>query len=119
MLLDKGADVTIIDDYGCTALFWTACRDHKDIVETMLARGADVNAKIDSRFPVPQYDGIAGYTPLHAACGKGHKAVVEVLIAHGADINAKAKNGQTPMSCAKKGPHEQVVELLRKHGAKE
>jgi cytohesin len=118
MLLDKGADVTIRSGNGRTALFWAACRDNKDIVETMLAKGADVNAKGHFRFPTGDgYD--EGLIPLHAACGNGHKAVVEVLIAHGADVNAKTKNGQTPMSRAKKGSHEQIVELLRKHGAKE
>jgi ankyrin repeat protein len=118
MLLDKGADITIRDDFGCTALFWAALGGHKDIVETMLAKGADVNAK--SGVFLPSW-GISdeGWTPLHGACARWHKTVVEVLIANGADINAKTRNGKTPMSLAKERGHEQVVELLRKHRAKE
>jgi len=119
MLLDKGADVTISSVFGVTALHLAAFRGSK-CVETILAKGADVNAKTGVHPGVDPSD--EGWTPLHWACrgfGAETKAVVEVLISHGADINAKTKKGETPMSQAKAEGHEQIVELLRKHGAKE
>ncbi len=45
MLLDEGADITIRDDFGRTALYWAAVAGYIDTVETVLAMGADVNAK--------------------------------------------------------------------------
>jgi ankyrin repeat protein len=115
MLLDKGADVTIGDHCGRTALLLAAAKDQKDIVEMILAKGADVNAKSDFSLDV----GIEDETALHEACLLGRAAAAEVLIAHGADVNAKNKNGKTPMDYAKSQGHEEVIELLRKHGAKE
>jgi ankyrin repeat protein len=126
--------MTIRNENGRTplaaAVAWSV---RKDIVEMMIARGADVNAKGGFREPSPpDYKTDEGWTPLHTACWKMNqpwradyenaKAVVEMLVANGADVNAKTKNGRTPMSLLKWGgreENEQTVELLRKHGAKE
>jgi len=122
MLLDKGADVTISDDLGCTALHSAVALGHKDIVETLITKGADVNAKsktyvLLNGYGDPKY-GDEGWTPLHWACYWGDRtAIAELLIANGADVNAKTKNGRTPKSLL--GQNGPLVELLRKHGAKE
>jgi len=50
----------------------------KEIVELLIAEGADVNAENDS-----------GDTPLHWAAMEGHTKVAELLITTGADVNAK------------------------------
>lgn len=60
---------------------------HKEIVELLVDRGADVNAR--SMF--------GGDTPLHIAANLGHKEVVGILIAKGADINAQNSAGKTPL----------------------
>ena len=78
----------------------------KDIVELLIAKGADVNAKFDDD----------GSTPLHLAAWKGHFETAELLIAAGADVNAKMEDGDTPLDLAK--GHPEIAELLRKHGAK-
>lgn len=122
MLLDKGADITITDDYECTALFYTRWKDN---VEMMIAKGANVNARSGVIFSYGDSKSDEGWTPLHMACRRINKAVVEVLIANGADVNAKSKNGKTPISVVKEGPghvkgyDKQIIEFLRKHGAKE
>ena len=51
---------------------------HKEVVELLIAKGADVNAKNDG-----------GYTPLHQAAINGHKEIAELLIEKGANVNAK------------------------------
>jgi len=56
---------------------------HKEIVELLIAKGADVNSKDKS-----------GYTPLH---GAATDVTVELLIAEGADVNAKGDDGSTPL----------------------
>ena len=96
----------------------------KEIVELLIANGADVNEK---RFQ--------NITYLHDAAYEHRKDIVELLIANGADVNAKARDdikGTTPLDSANMGSdgkrggsptrHEknrtEIADLLRKHGGK-
>ena len=79
---------------------------HKEVVELLIAEGADVNGK-----------GEGGGTPLHYAALGGHKEVAELLIAEGADVNAKADDEWTPLSYAAGFGHKEVAELLIAEGA--
>ena len=56
---------------------------HLAVVRELIARGADVNAKI------------AGFTALMAASGRGHLAVVRELLGKGADVNARTDAAAT------------------------
>ena len=79
----------------------------KEVVELLIAKDADVNAK-------DKYD----MTPLHPAAGRGHKEVVELLIAGGADVNARDEDGDTPLDWADRRNQTATTALLRKHGGK-
>jgi len=92
------------DDDEKTPLQYAAEAGHKDIVELLIARGADVNAKVT--------DG----APLHYAAHFGHKDIAELLIARGADVNAKMYHG-TPLHCAAQRGHKDIVEFLIVNGA--
>ena len=118
--LDKGVDVDLKNDNGWTPLHYAAYGGKKEIVELLIAKNANVNAKVDGR------------TPLHYAALKGHKEIAELLIAKGADVNAKIeKMGDevgltsteiflvlTPLDWAIEDNHTEIAALLRKHGAK-
>jgi ankyrin repeat protein len=83
-----------------------------EIVEKLLAKGADVNAK----------DPRQGRTPLHNTARRGNCKAAELLIAAGADVSAKDKDGHTPLWYAKDKytideDDKRIVELLRRHGA--
>ena len=95
---------TSLHDRGRTPLHRAASGGHKEVVELLIAEGADVNAKTD-----------AGFTPLCDAAQFGHKEIAELLIATGADVNAKRG---APLNAAILTKHTEIAELLRKHGAK-
>jgi ankyrin repeat protein len=102
--LAAGTDVNAWDDSGWTPLIHAAEGGHKEIVELLIASGADLNAHIH----------LAGSTPLHYAALFGQKEIAELLIAKGADVNAKDDNGGTPLDFA----NDETPDLLRKHGGK-
>ena len=88
---------------------WTAAKkgDAK-CVESLLARGADVNAKTPY-----------GVTALFYAAGKGHLDVVKVLIRRKADINAADSfYRESPLQQAADNNHVEVVKALLEAGAK-
>jgi ankyrin repeat protein len=70
--------VSARDNYGGTALIYAANHGY-EMVEALLTKGADVNAKANN-----------GSTALMAAAQTGHIEIVEALLARGADVNAKA-----------------------------
>ena len=77
------------------------------VVEILLKRGADVNAKDND-----------GDTPLLMASEIGPEDVVRLLIEKGADVNAANNLGSTPLTMACEKGHEDVAHLLRMHGSK-
>lgn len=91
---------------GLTPLHFAARNGHRDVVEFLLMKGADVDAE-DSDMD----------TPLHYAAGMGHSDVVAVLIAKGADISAEDSQGKTALKWSK--GYDDVADLLRRAGAKE
>ena len=93
--LAAGADVNAKEDDG----------GHKEIVELLIAKGANVNA------------GDGGWTPLHCATWGGHKEITELLIANDADVNAKDDVGGTPLHYAANEGHKEIAESLITNGA--
>jgi 7,8-dihydropterin-6-yl-methyl-4-(beta-D-ribofuranosyl)aminobenzene 5'-phosphate synthase len=79
---------------------------HLDIVEFLIAAGADVDAQDDQK-----------RTALHLACYDGRRDIVEKLISHRANIEARFANGATPLFWAVPGGHTEVFELLVNKGA--
>jgi ankyrin repeat protein len=73
-------------------------------VESLIANGADVNAR-------ERYN----RTALHFAALTGNLDVVELLIANGADILAKDVDNLTPLDNAISSKHDDVVAVLRRH----
>ena len=103
--LAAGTDVNA-NDGGWTPLWYAADEGHKEIVELLIAKGADVNVKNKG-----------DVTPLYGAARSGRKEVAELLIAKGADVNARDDVGRIPLHIATGGDHKEIVELLIAKGA--
>lgn len=141
--LANGADVNF-KLRGITPLMRASTWAHKDIVQLLLAKGADVNAKSNSGSTALIYASMAnptanqrevvqlllangadvnaksedGWTALMDASARGNLEVVQLLLAKGADVNAKNKNGETALYWASEQGYRKVKELLIKAGAK-
>ncbi|KGO78302.1 hypothetical protein PITC_059150 [Penicillium italicum] len=102
VLLRAGADInTRLNDK--TALQAAAAGGHLEVVQTLLAAKADVNA------PPTEF----GRTALQAAAEGGHLKVVQTLLAAKADANAPpTKDSLTALQVAAARGHLEVVQTL-------
>ncbi len=116
-LLDLGADPNYDDLDGFPSLMAAlSCRpglgspgrgDIQDIIELLLARGADPNMR-----------GINDYTPLHYVAALGDVSTVELLLARGADPSLRTRIDQleTPADVAEAAGHSELAAALRQAG---
>jgi ankyrin repeat protein len=92
-LIRGGADVSVADSDGRTAL-WIATTDSTpEVMEELLKRHADPNVQ-------PRSLGFPGETPLHMAAMNGLKNEVELLLRYGADPTIRNAKGETPADVA-------------------
>lgn len=89
---------------GTSKLFDAIDQDDIDIVEDMLASGANVHARTErpnlllGRLYKVGY--AIGSTPMHAAALVGTPDIIDALVHYGADINAKNNEGYSPLDYA-------------------
>jgi ankyrin repeat protein len=91
LLLDRGADPSLVNSDGDSPLMMAARRGHLDIVRLLLDRGAD-----------PSLANSDGCSPLMNAAFSGHVGVVRELAARGAALDAAdSRHGATAyhMAC--------------------
>lgn len=96
----------IYDKNGLT-LMHHLVRDNKlDVIQQLIARGADVN-KPD----------ILENTPLMYASRYGNTSAIQNLLDYGADINALSLNGNTALSIAADSGDAPMLSFLKREGA--
>lgn len=105
--LKKGINLNAKEnDKGATALIVASIFGHVDVVQTLLEKGADIDAHRKD-----------GGTALILASIYGNYDVVKALLAKGADVNAKANNGATALIMASDKNHLAIVNALINKGA--
>lgn len=102
LLLEKGAT---IDNPTGWPLQVAAKRGHTNVIEKLLARGANINAlTTNENFPQG--------TALQAACEFGQSDVVRMLLEHGADPNLRPNESTCPLIAATLNGDENATRLL-------
>jgi len=105
ILLALGAK---IDEPECpynrclNAMIAAAWNGHTDGVQLLLAKGANVNARMNR-----------GQTALMVASYHGYNDTVSLLLANGADACLDS-NGETALIWAERNGHSEIAELLRR-----
>jgi hypothetical protein len=108
-VLSKGVEVNYFDDEGRSALM-SAIEDESrkttDVLELLLAAGADVRAM-----------GTLDVTALHHAAYRGSLDAVKLLLEHGADPKAYDCDytPETPIDCAKRAKRPEIVALMESY----
>ena len=106
LLLHAGADASIVNNEGNTALMLAADRGMPVLIPALVKAGADINAR--------GRDG----TSLVIAAEKGQTAVVQALLEADADPNLGTKDNQTPLMKAAARDHVEIITLLLAHCAR-
>jgi hypothetical protein len=94
------------DMKGFTPLILAAYNEQPQIVELLLASGADIDAQ-----------DAAGNTALMGVCFKGYKDIAKKLIEAGANVNLRNSNGAPALTFAATFGHLQIAEWMLQKGA--
>eukprot|EP01117_Protostelium_nocturnum_P009014 TRINITY_DN3235_c1_g1_i2.p1 TRINITY_DN3235_c1_g1~~TRINITY_DN3235_c1_g1_i2.p1 ORF type:complete len:352 (-),score=108.34 TRINITY_DN3235_c1_g1_i2:126-1181(-) len=100
------ANLIVDEEGGETALHFAVQENYVEVVEALLAKGADANAK-----------DLEGITPLHMAAGHNNTEIISLLLDNKADINASNAFGSTPLHIAAFQGQLIAVEALVEKGA--
>lgn len=108
ILVTKGAEVSVPsrNPMAVTPLGSAAAGRYHEIVEALLAHGAEVDA---------QQSG--GYTALHAAAHGGNQELVKTLLSHGADPSLRTDDGRTAADMAREESFHDLAQLLESQPA--
>jgi ankyrin repeat protein len=124
LLIDLGADVTLADANGSTALHEAAWKGWDEIVTELLKRRAPVNAR-DShqRTPLHYLFDLTINRLCSLSCDTRPwpdvERIARVLIVNGADIHARDDRGFTVFDLAMFRRVERVISLLTELGAQQ
>ncbi len=111
VLIDGGADVSLMDNSGNTALLVASEKGYSEVVELLIKGGADVNQQVHKTVVfVKQIR-----TPMVKAFENKHFKVLELLLAAGADINVRDEKGRTILMKASESGDAEMVEFIMKY----
>ncbi len=106
-LISHGTDVNHQqDNSGTTALIAASANGHTEIVQKLLAKGANANLKDSS-----------GRTALMAAASNRQGEIVTALLAAKADVQARDAEGKSAIVLAVMADDEEITQALLKAGA--
>ena len=114
LLIAEGKNINQPGIRGHTPLYIAADDGNVEIVKTLLAARADVNAASKIQINV----GIVYImSPLYIATLKEHVDVVKVLLTAGANVNSETEHKETPLHVAAQTGNIETIKLLLAAGA--
>jgi ankyrin repeat protein len=126
LLLDAGAMVDAREHFGGqTALMWASARRHPEMMQLLIAKGADVNARSTVRDYQrhvtaegrPKSLDSGGLTPLLYAARENCLGCVDVLLKSAADINLPDPDDVSPLLVAIMNANWDLAQHLIEAGA--
>ena len=126
VLLKAGATVDAKEKWGGqTPLMWASARRHPAMMELLISKGADINARSTDRNYQrhvqaegrPKSLDSGGLSPLLYAARENCMACVEVLLTHKADINLPDPDGVSPLLVAIMNANWDIAARLIEAGA--
>ena len=102
---------------GDTALHLAAAGHRAELVQLLLAAGADPNAAMNHRRSTPLHYAADGYINGPDWNAKRQVQTIQCLLDAGAEINAQDKNGATPLHRAVRTRCAAAVKCLLKRGS--
>lgn len=106
MLIQRGANPTLVSTNGSTVLHFAARRGNDRVAELLVHHAkVDVNAKDSTHM-----------TALHLACVSGNVAISKMLLERGADIRAKSTELMTPLHIAVHHGNTEVAAVILRNG---
>lgn len=142
-LLEKGADVTLLDSDNHTALYHAICPGNESLAETIsshvdsvdtfkdigeiflraakygfiniIHQGLDSQTQINSA-PLSEYSDSNGRTALHYAAENGHTGIISLFSAV-KDVDNQDYEGRTPLALAAVAGKAEIVKSLLCKGA--
>ncbi len=105
-LIDNGADIKVIDDYGSPLHACVNTVDSKGFIQQMIRAGADVNCRDQQNL-----------TPLMKAVTHNDLGALEALIEGEADVDCQDEFKETPLCKALNRPNWKIAKQLIEAGA--
>jgi ankyrin repeat protein len=100
-MINNGADVNARDSIQRTPLHAAARQNKIEVMELLISKGADLEARVVGTQVTPLFDAVMG----------GSKEAVQLLLDKGANVNAKTPAGETAAAYA---TDPAIAELLGK-----
>jgi len=107
-LTDIGVQTELVDNYGRTALYYSAIQGNVSMVKLLVEAGANINARTN-----------LDKTPLMAAVHNGHEAVTQYLLDSGASPDLQDHSGWSALFYAAWNGRSDLATLLKQRGAQE
>lgn len=102
LLIDKGADVNMVDELTRNALMYASSGPFPNTVKVLLKAGADPNLTDDEQ----------NWTPAMMAAAEGQLEVLKVLVENGADLEMVDVDGESPLYFATRSGHTKVIDYI-------
>lgn len=95
------------NEFSATGAHLAARHSHTHVVEFLLRKAVDINART-----------ISGETAMHRVAQHGHVQTAKLLLSKGAHVGAKDDEGWTALDVAVRRKDEDIISLLLQHGAR-